>query len=61
MQYLEQVGSPESVADLVSCALLSDPLQRQAILEAVDLPERLRKLIHFLLAQLGQRQKNADP
>ena len=61
LQYLEQLRSPASVADLVSCALLVDPLHRQAILETVDLHERLRRLIHFLMAQLSRAGKDDAP
>ncbi|MBI5387721.1 MAG: LON peptidase substrate-binding domain-containing protein [Verrucomicrobia bacterium] len=54
LRYLEGLRSPEVVADLVSCALLSNPLERQSILETVELHPRLGKLIHFLMAQLAQ-------
>jgi hypothetical protein len=46
------------MADLVACALLSNPAERQHILETVDLEQRLRSLIHFLLAEIRQYQDN---
>ena len=61
LRYLEQLRSPAAVADLVSCALLTDPLERQTILETVDLPARLRKLIHFLMAQAARGGNNPAP
>jgi len=59
--YLEQLRSPAAVADLVSCALLTDPLERQIILESVDLPARLRRLIQFLMAQAARGRNNPAP
>lgn len=50
--YLENLPSAEQVADLVSCALLTNPTDRQIILETVDLEMRLKRLIHFLLAEI---------
>jgi Lon protease-like protein len=47
---LARLNNPEQLADLVSCTLLGNAEQRQAILEAVDLESRLRSLIRFLLA-----------
>jgi hypothetical protein len=38
--------------DLVSCAV-----ERQAILETVDVEARLRRLIHFLLAEIVAKRK----
>jgi ATP-dependent Lon protease len=57
--YLEKLRRPEMVADLVSCALLQNPLERQAILESVPLEERLRKLVRFLMAQLARPRHDA--
>jgi ATP-dependent Lon protease len=61
LNYLEQVRSPELLADLVGGSLLWNPLQRQALLESVRLEDRLRKLIHFLLAQLAQAPDDRQP
>jgi Lon protease-like protein len=57
LEYLGTIKNPDQLADLVSCAVLPDARERQAILEAVAVDARLRRLIHFLLADLG-RHKN---
>jgi hypothetical protein len=47
--------------DLVSCAVLPGGVDRQAILETVDVEARLRRLIHFLLAEIqAKRQGSAS-
>ena len=54
---LEHVGAlrnPEHVADLVSCAVLRCARRRQAILEATDIPTRLRRLILFLTEEIEE-------
>jgi Lon protease-like protein len=58
LNYLEQLPSADQVADLVTCALLSDAVERQTILETVDVEPRLKHLIHFLMAEIGRRRKN---
>jgi hypothetical protein len=50
---------PEQTADLVSCALLPGGVQRQAILETLDVESRLRRLIQFLLAEIRKKRKGA--
>lgn len=57
MKYLRSLSNPEAVADLVSCTLLSKASQRQAILETVNLQERFRKLIRFLMSAEKQPRK----
>jgi Lon protease-like protein len=57
MRCLEKLNDPDQVADLISAALLSRPAQKQIILETVDVEPRLRHLIHFLTAEISQRQK----
>ena len=49
--FLSQLDHPEQVADLVSCTLIAKASERQALLETVDLQERLQLLIFFLLGQ----------
>ncbi len=56
--YLDQLDNPEEVADLVCCALLPGGVERQTILETVDLEPRLQHLIHFLMAEIRQNRKN---
>jgi ATP-dependent Lon protease len=59
MQYLESITDPEQAADLVSCAVLPGAAERQVILETVDVEARLRRLIHFLLAEIRARRKGS--
>jgi Lon protease-like protein len=57
---LSEIGDASVLADLVSCTLLSDPRQRQVMLETVDVETRLRYLICFLLKEIeGSRQESA--
>ena len=51
LDYLENLTDPDQVADLVSCALLPGANERQTILETVELEPRLKRLIHFLMAE----------
>jgi ATP-dependent Lon protease len=55
--YLDSIASPEQAADLVSCAVLAGASERQAILEAVDVETRLRRLIQFLLRDIRSHRK----
>ena len=55
--YLDSISNPEQAADLVSCAVLAGASERQAILEAVDIETRLRRLIQFLLRDIRSHQK----
>ena len=48
----------QSHSVLVSCAVLPGATERQAILETVTLDTRLRRLIHFLLAEIRTRRKD---
>jgi Lon protease-like protein len=52
LRSLGEIADAGVLADLVSCTLLSDPLQRQTMLETIDLETRLRYLIDFLLRDL---------
>jgi ATP-dependent Lon protease len=56
--YLDKLNDPDQVADLVSCALLPGALERQTILETVEVEPRLKHLIHFLMAEISQHRKN---
>ena len=58
LDYLEQLPSADQVADLVTCALLTDAGERQTILETVEVEPRLKHLIHFLMAEIGRRRKD---
>jgi ATP-dependent Lon protease len=57
MGYLDSIAKPEQAADLVSCAVLKGARERQAILEAVDVETRLRRLIEFLLRDIRNHRK----
>ena len=57
VKYLEQIKDPDQLADLVSCALLPGARERQTLLETVDLFNRLKKLIFFLMAEIRERRK----
>ena len=55
--YLDSLTNPEQAADLISCAVLKDAADRQAILEAVDVETRLRRLTRFLLVEVNRKRK----
>lgn len=60
VRYLENLPGADAVADAVAGAFLSDPLERQAILELLPIGDRLRRLIHFLMAEIRLQQKNKE-
>lgn len=57
LQYLDSLSDPEQVADLVSGAVLQRGVEQQTILETLDVEERLRRLIDFLLAEIKMKRK----
>ncbi|MEY2466298.1 MAG: uncharacterized protein QOD03_819 [Verrucomicrobiota bacterium] len=57
LKYLDSIENPEQVADLVSCAVLAGANERQTILETVDVENRLRWLIKFLLVEIKKGRK----
>jgi Lon protease-like protein len=61
LSYLDSITDPEQAADLVSCAVLPGAVERQTILETVDVEARLRRLIHFLLAEIKAKRKSDTP
>lgn len=60
IKYLVKMENPDQMADLVSCALLPGPRERQTILESVHLETRLKHLIHFLLEEIRRHRKKQD-
>lgn len=58
LNYLDKLDDPGQITDLVSCALLPGPIERQLILETVNLEDRLKKLIHFLMAEIKRHRKD---
>jgi len=59
MHYLDSISDPAHAVDLVSCAVLNGAAERQTILETVDVEARLRRLIHFLLAEIRAKRKGS--
>jgi len=57
LTYLDSITDPEQTADLVSCAVLPGAVERQSILETVDVEARLRRLIRFLLAEIRTKRQ----
>lgn len=55
---LEKLQDPDRIADLVSWSLLRGAVERQTILETVEVEPRLKHLIHFLMAEIVQQRKN---
>ncbi|MBV8376677.1 MAG: LON peptidase substrate-binding domain-containing protein [Verrucomicrobia bacterium] len=53
MEHLKQIDSPEILSDVVAAAFVGEPFQRQKLLEAYEVCERLRLLIQFLRSQVG--------
>jgi Lon protease-like protein len=51
MDHLKQIDSPEILSDVVAAAFVGEPFQRQKLLEAYEVCERLRLLIQFLRSQ----------
>ena len=60
MRYLDSLSDPAQAVDLVSCAVLAGAAERQAMLETVDVEARLRRLIHFLLAEIRAKRKGSE-
>jgi Lon protease-like protein len=52
MDHLRQIDSPEILSDVVAAAFVGEPFQRQKLLEAYEVCERLRLLIQFLRSQV---------
>ena len=61
LSYLDSIADPEQAADLVSSAVLPDAVERQAMLETVDVESRLRRLIQFLIEDIrSHREKSHE-
>jgi ATP-dependent Lon protease len=60
LNYLDSITDPEQTADLVSCAVLPGAVERQTILETVDVEARLRRLIRFLLAEIRTKRHGEE-
>lgn len=55
--YLNTIKCPEQAADLISCAVLKDASDRQAILEVVDVESRLRRLVKYLVESIRRKRE----
>jgi Lon protease-like protein len=53
MDHLKQIDSPEILSDVVAAAFVGEPFQRQKLLEAYEVCDRLRLLIQYLRSQAG--------
>ena len=58
--YLAKLDNPDHLADLVSCTLLPRSMERQTILETANLEERLKHLVHFLIAEIRRHKNKKD-
>lgn len=62
MEALRRVRDPGILADLAATLLLPDAAMRQVVLQSPDVEERLRHLVHFLLAEVARlQQKPTSP
>lgn len=52
-QYLSRLGDTEMLADLIAATFINDPLRRQQVLEELDVNQRLRLVIQYLLEETG--------
>jgi ATP-dependent Lon protease len=52
-RYLSDLTDPELLADLVASTFVSDPLNRQRVLEELSVNQRLRLVIQYLREESG--------
>ena len=52
-RYLSDLSDPELLADLVASTFVSDPLNRQRVLEELSINKRLRLVIQYLREESG--------
>jgi len=57
LKYLDSLADPEKATDSVAYSVLPPGMERQAILETVEVEGRLRQLIQFLLAEIQRKRK----
>jgi len=60
LRYLDSISDPEQAADLVCCAVLPGAVERQTILETLEVETRLKRLIQFLLAEIEAKRKGDE-
>jgi len=61
LKHLVELQDAEQLADTVACTLLCVPAHRQVILETLDLEQRLKRLIRFLMADIQRRKEIPEP
>ena len=59
VRVLGLMNDPGALADFVATMLLSDGLTRQVILQTVEIEERLKHLVHFLMGEIARAEKNS--
>lgn len=57
LTYLAGIQDPDQLSDLVSCAILPGAMERQIILATVNVEERLKHLVHFLMEEIRRLRK----
>ncbi|HVR34450.1 MAG TPA: LON peptidase substrate-binding domain-containing protein [Methylomirabilota bacterium] len=60
LRYLDEVQDPDQLADLVSCALLPNAIQRQTLLETIEIERRLKRLVQFLMGEIQRLSKGGS-
>jgi Lon protease-like protein len=58
LRCVADLRNPEHVADMIASAMLPCARERQTILAAVEIRERLRLLAGFLMAEIHRRRQN---
>lgn len=56
---LRGITDPGTMADLVTTLIISEPEQRQVILENLDLEARLQHLVQFLVGEVNRARKSS--
>jgi len=59
LRALRAIEGSGALADLVTTLLVSNATMRQVVLQALDVEERLRHVVHFLQAEIEGLQKKA--
>ncbi len=61
LKTLRSIEDPGALADFVATMLLTAGLARQVILQSVDIEERLKHLVHFMLGEIARAEKSSQP
>ena len=57
LRQIEKIEDPEVFVDAIGGMILQSPAERQVLLETPEMEERLKHLVHFLLAVLKRGRK----